>query len=238
MRRPYQIALGLVIALVFGIGYAWMSHSQIYTLNDSGSFIKLAPGTTTVAPLKFQSGPLLTSVTPGTMEYLDHTFYLTTYLVRRSIQLNQNIITTATTVSNTVAETQIYEVDMAPNYLTQGKVIIPRLYGIYWSANNHTFTLRLKKNGATLLTTTSTTSPSTAKPWEVMWVTTVITNGASGQLEASARLTQDATANMDALTAPVSIDTTLTNSFQITIQWDATGANSLRVNQGYTECVQ
>lgn len=49
---------------------------------------------------------------------------------------------------------------------------------------------------------------------------------------------QDTTINMDALTSAAAIDTTATNTFTITCQWSATGANSLQLNQGYTECVQ
>lgn len=198
----------------------------------------LSPGTTTIAPLKFSSGPLLTTVTPGTMEYLDHTFYLTTYLVRRSVTLNQDIVVTPITVSNTVAETTIYSIEMAPNYPTIGKVIVPKLYGIYWSANPQTFTLRLKKTGTTLLATTSTVSGSTAKPWEAQFVATVLSIGNSGTLQASARLIQDQTLNMDALNGTAAIDTTLTNTFTITCQRSATGANSLQLNQGFTECIQ
>lgn len=223
---------------------SWSSlHSGFLSLgtnlpSGADALLIISPGTDSIAPLKFSSGPLLTNITPGTMEYLDHTFYLTTYLVRRSVQLNQDIVVNPTTVTNTVAETTIYTIEMAPNYPTVGKVIVPKLYGIYWSSNPQTFTLRLKKGASTLLSTTSTVSPSTAKPWEAQFVATVLTIGNSGTLQASARLIQDQTLNMDALTAATSIDTTVTNTFTVTCQWSSTGANSLQLNQGFTECIQ
>ena len=200
--------------------------------------LTLAAGTTTRAPLKFTSGPLLATPVAGTMEYLDHTAYFTTFLVRRSLQLNQDIVVTPVTVSNTVTETTIYSIEMATNYLTAGKVIVPKLGGVYWLNNPQTFTLRLKKGATTLVTTTSTAGNSTAKPWEVQFTATILSIGAGGTLTARARLIQDSTVNMDALTAPVSIDTTTTNTFKVTCEWSATGANSLQLNKGYTECVQ
>jgi hypothetical protein len=165
MKKLIILACGAVLCVAVFAGWPW---------NSTDSYLTLPAGTTTVAPLKFTSGPLLTVVTPGTMEYLDHTFYLTTFLVRRSVQLNQNIVVTPVTVSNTVTET----------------------------------------------------------------TATILSIGAGGTLTASARLVQDSTVNMDALAAPVSIDTTTTNTFIITCEWSAAGANSLQLNQGFTECVQ
>lgn len=238
MKRHAPIWLAVLAIGLFVFCLLHRSETQIYTLNDSGSFIKLAPGTTTVAPLKFQSGPLLSTITPGTMEYLNHTFYLTTYLIRRSVHLDQAIVTTPVTVSNTLTETVIYTIPMASNYITAGKIIRPRLWGIYWANNPQTFTLRLKYNGSTLLATTSTTSGATAKPWQADFTFTAVADGAGGSAQASTGLIQDTTHNMDALTAPIAFDTTTTNTIEITVQWSATGANSLQLNQGYTDCIQ
>lgn len=195
-------------------------------------------GGTNAGPVTLVSAPLTSTPIPGSFEYLNHTAYFTTYLVRRSLQLNQAIVTTPITVSNTVAETTLYSINMASNYITAGKVIVPKLSGIYWAANPQQFTLRLKHQGVTLLSTTSTTSGATAKPWECVWTVTAVTDGAGGTLQANTRLIQDTTINMDALTNAVALDTTTTNTLNITVQWSATGANSLQLNQGYTECIQ
>lgn len=228
----------LICLLLVGL-IAWFSFHSRADLNAwySGGTLTLT-GTVSNAPIKLVSSPLMTNITPGTLEYLDHTVYFTTYLIRRSIQLDQAIVTAPTTVSNSVAETTIYTIPMASNYITAGKVIVPKLSGIYWAANPQTFTLRLKHNASTLLTTISTSSGATAKPWECIFTLTAVTDGAGGTMQANARMIQDTTINMDALTAPEAFDTTTTNTISVTVQWSATGANSLQLNQGYTECIQ
>lgn len=198
----------------------------------------IAQGSVLSAPVMLVSAPLMTNITPGTLEYLNHTVYFTTYLIRRSIQLDQAIVTTPVTVTNDNTEQTIYTIPMATNYITAGKVIVPKLSGIYWAANPQTFTLRLKHNASTLLTTVSTSSGATAKPWECIFTVTAVTDGAGGTIQANARMIQDTTINMDALTAPEAFDTTTTNTISVTVQWSATGANSLQLNQGYTECIQ
>lgn len=224
----------LATVFIAAIATTFQDSGKQFSFNGGANFT----GSVSNAPITLVSAPLMTNVTPGTLEYLNHTVYFTTYLVRRSFQLNQSIVTTPITVTNDNTEQTIYTITMAPTYLTAGKVIVPKLYGIYWSSNPQTFTLRLKNNGTNLLATTSTVTASTAKPWECVFVATAISVGTNGTLEANAKLTQDTTANMDALAAPVAIDTTLTNTFTVTVQWSATGANSLQLNQGFTECIQ
>lgn len=218
-----------------GVAYA---NGFVATNSTTITGLTLAPGTTTVAPLKFQSGPLLTTPAAGAMEYLEHTIYFTTYLVRRSFHLDQAVIVNPVTVSNTLTETTIYTIPMAANYLTVGKVIMPRLTGLYWSAGNKTFTIRLYHGTNVLATTQSTSTPSSAKPWESLFMITILSTGTNATCYSSARLIQDTSNNMDALPGVDTFDSTQDNSFSMTVQWDSTGANSLMLRQGFTECIQ
>ena len=108
--------------------------SRLVTL--TGGLI-LGTNTASRAPLQFTypAGPLLTNITPGAVEYgapgFEHTFFMSTYLVRRSVVLAQNILTNDVTYTGFSTATNIYSVVMAPNFIKPGKSIEILLDGIY-----------------------------------------------------------------------------------------------------------
>lgn len=203
--------------------------------------LHLLPGSATAgrAPLYLSSGPLLPTPEPGAMEYLNHTLYFTTYLVRRSVMLNQDIVTADATVTNTTAETTVYSIPMAANYLTVGKVIIPKLYGIYSSGGGRTFTLRLKYAGSTVISIQSDGGTVTNAPWYVHFPTTIRAVGASGSAISMAVGTFNNADKTTSATGTTAIDTTVPNTLTVTVQWSAANASdAFTVQQGYTDCVQ
>ncbi|MBP6181998.1 hypothetical protein [Flavobacterium sp.] len=191
------------------------------------------------APLKLTDGPLLTTVEPGAIEYKGHTFYASTYLVRRSIMLAQDVVVTPVTVTNTTDETTIYTSTMAANYLTTGKLMNIKLYGRFFTANSSTiYTFRVKLAGITILTISSVGQNATDRPFDIDLRSTVRSIGASGTIISYGKTQQDNLSPNIEIGGLTSINTTLTNTISITVQWsNAYAGNILTLEGGATECV-
>ncbi|TRX03974.1 hypothetical protein [Flavobacterium gawalongense] len=203
--------------------------------------LHIKPGTASAgtAPLKLTDGPLLTTVEPGAIEYKDHTFYASTYLVRRSIMLAQDVVVTPVAVSNTTTETTIYTSTMAANYLTIGKLMNIKLYGRFSTVNTSSiYTFRVKLAGITILTIASTGQNATNRPFDIDLRSTVRSIGTSGTIISYGKTQQDnLTPNIE-IGNLASIDTTLANTISITVQWsNASTSNTLTLEGGATECV-
>ncbi|MFV7234559.1 hypothetical protein [Flavobacterium sp. ZB4R12] len=203
--------------------------------------LHIKPGTASAgtAPLKLTDGPLLTTVEPEAIEYKDHTFYASTYLVRRSIMLAQDVVVTPVTVSNTTTETTIYTSTMAANYLTVGKLMNIKLYGRFSTVNTSSiYTFRVKLAGITILTIASTGQNVTDRPFDIDLRSTVRSIGTSGTIISYGKTQQDnLTPNIE-IGNLASIDTTLANTISITVQWsNANAGNTLTLEGGATECV-
>ena len=203
--------------------------------------IHIQPGTTAAgsAPLKLSDGPLMTTPEPGAIEYKSHTFYATTYLVRRSIMLAQDVVVAPVTVANTTTETTIYTSTMAANYLTAGKLMNMKLYGRF-STNSPSdlYTVRVKFAGTTILTVSSTGKNTTDRPFDIDLRSTVRTIGSSGTIISYGKTQQDnLTPNIE-ISALTTINTTVLNTITITVQWNAASVNNtLTLEGGATECV-
>jgi hypothetical protein len=191
------------------------------------------------APLKLTDGPLLTTVEPGAIEYKGHTFYASTYLVRRSVMLAQDVVVTPVTVTNTTNETTIYTSTMAANYLTAGKLMNIKLYGRFFTVNSSTiYTFRVKLAGTTILTITSVGQNAFDRPFDIDLRSTVRSIGASGTIICYGKTQQDNLSPNIEIGSLTAIDTTLTNTISITVQWsNANPGNILTLEGGATECV-
>jgi hypothetical protein len=191
------------------------------------------------APLKLTDGPLLTTVEPGAIEYKGHTFYASTYLVRRSIMLAQDVVVTPVTVTNTTDETTIYTSTMAANYLTTGKLMNIKLYGRFFTANSSTiYTFRVKLAGTTILTIASVGQNAVDRPFDIDLRSTVRSIGTSGTIISYGKTQQDNLSPNIEIGGLTSINTTLTNTISITVQWsNANTGNILTLEGGATECV-
>ena len=210
--------------------------------------LTLPAGTATAstAPLKFTAGTLMTAVEEGAMEFKGHTLYMTTFQVRRSVVLAQEVPIADVTVANTAVKTTVYSIPMAANYLTAGKHIDISLYGIFSSiaGPNGVVTITVEYAGATVLTFTTAAGLNTNSPFVLQINNTcrAIGSGTTGKLISFGEFVEGATSATETVTraagALTNIDTTLLNTIIITVQWaSADAGNSITLQQGHTLCV-
>ena len=206
--------------------------------------LHIKPGTTAAgtAPLKLSDGPLMTTPEPGAIEYKGHTFYATTYLVRRSIMLAQDMVMADVPVTNTVTETTIYTATMAANYLTAGKMINIKLYGNYRTASSdagNIFTIKVKEGSNVILTTTSTATTATSlRPWDIDLRFTIRSVGTTGSVISYGKIQQDNIASNADYNSTATFNTTILNTVIVTITWTTANANNqFNLLGGVTECI-
>ncbi|MBC7845243.1 MAG: hypothetical protein H7Y10_01970 [Flavobacterium sp.] len=207
------------------------------------AYLQIKAGTTAAgtAPLKLTDGPLITSPESGAIEDKGHTFYASTYLKRRSIMLAQDIVVAPVTVANTTTETTIYTAPMGANYLTAWKLINIKLYGRQSTVNCSsagTYTLRFKRAGITVLAIASTASSDTNRPFDVDIRSTIRCIGVSGTVITYAKTQQNNLTPNIVIGNLNTIDTTVSNTLTLTVQWtSADPNNTLTLEGGATECV-
>lgn len=186
------------------------------------------------APLKLISGPLMTVVEAGAIEYAGHTFYATTYLVRRSIALAQSILIARVAVpASSTTKTLVYSIPMAANYLTAGKKINMRLNGTITQRNNAAafFTFTLENAGGVLLTwTTPASTAMAALPFELDVRSVCRSIGASGSMISYGKFLTNAAANSSVMGAVVTVDTTADNTLYIYVTANESNAGTGPVN--------
>jgi hypothetical protein len=250
---------------VHAAGAAAGSNTQVQ-FNDGGAFagdadltfdkstnllaakkILLAAGGTAAgsAPLKLTAGPLMTTVEEGALEFKGHTLYMTTFQVRRSVALVQEV-PIADVTATAATETTVYSVPVAANYLTVGKHIEINLQGIFSSiaGPNGVVTIRLKYAGATITTFTTVAALNTNSPFDTVFNTTcrAIGSGTTGKLLSWSEFAEGATSATESVTraagALTNIDTTGSNTIDITVQFaTANAGNAFTVQQGHTLCL-
>jgi hypothetical protein len=211
------------------------------------SSLHLKAGTTaaSTAPLKFTAGPLMTAVEEGAMEFKGHTLYMTTFQVRRSVALAQEV-PIADVTATAATETTVYSVPMAANYLTAGKHIDIELFGIFSSIAGPTgvATIRLKYAGATVITFSTVAALNTNAPFELSSNTTcrAIGAGTNGKVISWGEFAEGASTMTESLSraagALTDIDTTVDNTIAVTVQFATVNAgNAFTVQQGHTLCI-
>lgn len=191
------------------------------------------------APLKLSDGPLLTTPEPGAIEYKGHSFFATTYFVRRSVMLAQDVVVNPVIVTNTGAETVIYSVAMAADYLERGKMINTKLFGRFFTNGaSDIYTIRVKLSGVTILTVTSVSQNANNRPFDIDIRSIVRSIGAAGTIISYGKTQQDnQTPNIE-MGNLTNINTTLSNTITITVQWNNTNINNIfTLEGGATECV-
>lgn len=176
------------------------------------------------------------------MEFKGHTLYFTTFQVRRSVVLAQEVPIADVMVNNTATETVVYSVPMAANYLTAGKHIDVELMGIFSSIAGGTGVLTFKINyaGATIATLATAAAANTNSPFKLSINTTcrAIGSGTTGKLISFIDFAEAATASVMVAGALTDVDTTVLNTLEITAQWaSANVGNLLSLQQGHTLCI-
>jgi len=219
---------------------------------NAGTTLTLSAGTTTAQPLLFTSGTNLTTAVAGTMEY-NGTNLSFTDTVRASINRTLFVQTSTKTVSNTVTETSIVGTGSAvgtglsfsANSLAVGKAINLRIGGIYSTPALSTPSIIIKvKLGSVVIATVTTTglfSGATNLEFDGEVSITVRSIGASGTVIVHGDIEYATgvagTISVDPLNnagATTTIDTTISNLLDVTIQWDS--ATSTR-SVSSTSCI-
>jgi hypothetical protein len=141
------------------------------------------------------------------------------------------------TVSGTTAETIIYTGTMAANYLTAGKMINTKLFGRFSTNNNSIFyTIRIRLAGVTILTVLGLPQNVNSRPFDIDLRSIVRSIGTNGKILSYGKTQQDNLGPNIEIGDLTTIDTTINNSFTITVQWSSP-SGSLTLEGGATECV-
>ena len=198
--------------------------------------LHLAAGSATAgtAPIKLTDGPLLTVGEPGTIEYKGHTFYATTYLVRRSIALAQGIpIARVQVPAASTTKTLVYSCAMAANYLTAGKKINMRMNGTITQRNNVNsfYTVTLENAGGVLLSWTTPASTAMALLAFELDIRTVCRSiGVTGSTISFGKFSTSGTPNSGTMGTVTTVDTTADNTLSVYVTCNENNASTGPVN--------
>jgi len=205
------------------------------------AYLHAAAGTATAgtAPIKLTDGTLLTTPEAGAIEYNDGHFYFTNPGSRLAAVMSNGVITANTAVTNTTTETEIYTRTSPANELHEDEVYRLHMLAAYSNAAaSDDFTIRVKLNGVTIHTVNRLGGNVTDVGFEVLLTTTIRTDGASGTYISSINATDDTDSYTRSTTSTAAIDTTTTNTFSMTVQWDnAKAGNVFTATQGYIELI-
>lgn len=160
---------------------------------------------------------------------------------------NDHVETSATTVTNTTDETEVFRADIDAGALdVMGRVFIMRIFGKYsTAASTDAFTYRVyvgepdfdpTAGEGTLITDVTTVQENvTDGPWQVKTTMTVFATGASGTLASHSEGAFNDTKNDDHVD-PITVDTTTGEEFVVTVQWNnAKADNSVTRGIGYLQ---
>lgn len=147
------------------------------------AFLDIQAGTTERPPLRIRNGVAPSTLQSGDMYVRNDTLYFVPHLEERSVNMANGVITSSSTVANTTTETTIYTEEIGADELHTGKIVKCNLLGAYSTANGaDTFIIRFKLGGVTLESKESVAQNVTNGPWEINYVFTIRTEGASGTL--------------------------------------------------------
>jgi hypothetical protein len=207
--------------------------------------VHIAAGSATAgtAPVKFTAGPLMTVVEQGAIEYAGHTFYATTYRVRRSIALAQGIpIARVQVPASSTTKTLVYSCVMAANYLAAGKKINMRMNGTITQRSNLAafFTITLENAGGVLLSwTTPASTAMAALAFELDLRTVCRSIGVTGSTISYGKFSTSGTANSGVMGTVTTVDTTADSTLYVymTANENNAGTGPVNVEMAETICV-
>ena len=197
--------------------------------------LQLNAGTTSYAPLVFQSGPLLTTPAAGTLEFYGSKLYLTNIGKRRAIDRTSDVITSTTTVSDTAAETTIFTAAIGANDLIAGNLIKIHTDGIITNATEADDITVKWYIGTTELGSFATAIGNvTGAPWDVDFTITIRSTGETGSAAWHSKA-NISTFETEEIGIEV-VDTTIAENITVTVQWaNAKAGNTISIYQGYME---
>ena len=190
------------------------------------------------APLKFTTqASALTTVEPGTMEYVGHTLQFSQFLKRRAIAMSEDVRVTSTTLTNTTTESgDLATVQHGADYLEVGMSEETVIRGTI-EENTGTLSFKVKYAGTVIHTITTTTSIAAGTPFELVIVVTCRSTGASGTLQINSFLLVSGEAHKGGSNL-ATVNTTTAQATTVTATWaSASTSNILVVEQTRTLCI-
>ena len=180
---------------------------------------------------------------PGAFEHIGNSLQYTQLAKRRGVVLSQDVITTTTTIGNSITESgSIITAQHGANYLEVGKSEEIVLRGTIQQANagGGVLQIRVKYAGITLLTTSSASATIAAgTPFEFTLTTTVRSVGASGTMQINGVLWIDGVSNVADAQTLATINTTTAQNTEVTLKWTvANASNTVSVHQGRILCIE
>lgn len=135
-------------------------------------------------------------------------------------------LTSDVTVSNTLTETTVFESTVAAEGFHVGDVYSLLSTGMYTTTNgSEQFTLRFYLGSTQLAAITSVAANVDQQPWSVELMLTVRAINGDGILKPHTRAVFD-NIHDDQHHAEVVLDTTIAETFSVTIEWSETNANN------------
>ena len=210
-----------------------------------GRLILAAGGTGAgTAPLKLTSQAAgLTAVEQGAFELIGNSLQFTQLLKRRGVTMSQTVLTSSTTVENTVTESaSLITAEHGPTYLEVGKMEEMVLHGTLEqrSAVGAVLTFNIKYAGSTIhsVATSATNAISAGSPFLLRVTATCRSTGATGTMQINSWLEVPNEVSKGGNTL-ATIDTTTAQNTTITAVWgEANASNKLVVQQGRVLCIE
>ena len=190
-------------------------------------------------PLKLQEGTLTPTPKKGAIEYHDGHLMFTGVTDRYAVSLGNAVVTSNTTVTNTITETVMHSKVFSANEFHADQVIKATVYGnISNGSASDDYTIRFKLGGATLHTIIRAGGNVTDKGWMAQIVFTVRSLGATGTIIDFVEFREGDINQSSADQVVHVIDTTGPLTLEMTIQWDAAKeTNIFTSSQGYIELI-
>lgn len=147
---------------------------------------------------------------------------------------DSSVVIADVVVGNTTAETTLFSTSFAPDELRASDMIETVISGYYSSDNSSDiFTVRVKVNGVTMHSFVSVAKNVTDTPLEMTHKFTVREDGVTAATTGMVTFNAPNDGLAGASVVDSTIDTTITNSIEITMQWDsATVGNTGTIKQG------
>lgn len=199
------------------------------------ALLHIKAGTTTVAPIKFTSGPLLTTPQAGAIEYYSDRFYITNINTQRAIDRTSDVIISTVEVTDTTTETTLFTALIPANTAKVGNVLKSEAYGVITTNSASDYcTIRIKAGGVTIATIINPGRLLTDECWEIKAIATVRSTGETGSVAMKIRMVlNDSTTDHCEVET---LDLTKSENITITAQWNnADAGNTISIQQGYME---
>lgn len=190
-------------------------------------------------PLKMGEGTLITTPEKGAIEFNDGHLLFTPQSERYAISLANSVVTSNTTVTNTITETTIHSKVFPANTLHQDHVIRATVYGNVSNASaSDDYTIKFKLGGDTLHTLTRVGGNVTDAGWVAQIIFTIRSTGSSGTLIDFVEFREGSINQSSADQTPHTINTTTDLTLEFTMTWDAAKAgNIFTSSQGFLELI-